>query len=330
MSLFKGDVLGAYEHWGKKGSPTVIISDGAYGIGGFPGDPKTPDGLGQWYEPHVEAWSKYATPQTALWFWNTELGWAETHSTIKKHGWKYVQTCVWNKGIGHIAGNVNSETIRRFPVTTEIAVLYQREPVFARIDGNGEQSLQDWMRSEWKRTGLPFSKANEAAGVKNAASRKWLAGDHMFYPPPAAMFKKMIEYANVHGSPLSSTDEPYFNEALEMVASSERNSWDQLRYQWNHVHGITNVWDLPPLRSKERLKLPGGKSSHPNQKPLEIASRIIEATSTLGDIVWEPFGGTGAFAYAAEMMGRKGLVAETNPEYQKIISERLDFGNRLL
>jgi hypothetical protein len=59
-----------------------------------------------------------------LWFWNTELGWASVHPVLTAHGWDYVQLMFWNKGRGHVAGNVNGQTIRRFPVVTEVCAFY--------------------------------------------------------------------------------------------------------------------------------------------------------------------------------------------------------------
>jgi len=106
--LHAGDALDAYATWP---TPATIVSDGAYGIGGFPGDPRTPEGLAEWYEAHVEAWSKHAHPSSTLWFWNTEIGCATVHPVLVKHGWEYVETVIWDKGIAHIAGNVNGETI---------------------------------------------------------------------------------------------------------------------------------------------------------------------------------------------------------------------------
>src|SRR5579862_6681189 len=66
------DALDRYACWP---APTVIISDGAYGVGGFPGDPPTEDGLPAWYAPHIAAWSKHALPETTLWLWGVEVGW---------------------------------------------------------------------------------------------------------------------------------------------------------------------------------------------------------------------------------------------------------------
>ena len=80
------DALTRYELWP---APTVIISDGAYGVAGFPGDPPTPAGLAEWYEPHVRAWLARALPETTLWFWNTEIGWATVHPILARHGWEY-------------------------------------------------------------------------------------------------------------------------------------------------------------------------------------------------------------------------------------------------
>ena len=62
--------------------------------------------IGDEYEPHVQAWAAAAAPHTTLWFWNSEIGWAAAHPVLEKHGFRYVQCNVWNKGSGHIAGNV--------------------------------------------------------------------------------------------------------------------------------------------------------------------------------------------------------------------------------
>lgn len=157
FALYRGDVVDAYETWP---TPTTIVSDGAYGVGGFPGDPRTPHDLIDWYRPHIEAWSRFAHPATSLWFWNTEVGWANVHPLLVQQGWNYEFANVWDKGIAHIAGNVNGQTIRRFPVVSEICVFYSRRLMLPTQQGSLE--VQQWMRHEWQRTGLPMYLANEA------------------------------------------------------------------------------------------------------------------------------------------------------------------------
>jgi hypothetical protein len=142
--LHCGDALDAYASWP---APATIISDGAYGVRGFHGDTIGAEGLAAWYSQHVAAWSRYATPATTLWFWNTEVGWATVHPLLAEHGWEYVQAITWDKGIAHIAGNVNGKTIRRFPVVTELCVFYQRR--FELPGPNGLMPVQRWLRYEW-------------------------------------------------------------------------------------------------------------------------------------------------------------------------------------
>ena len=68
ISLYYEDSLSLYDTWER---PTVIVSDGAYGILGFEGDTTDHLDLPLWYEPHIRAWSQAALPETTLWFWNS-------------------------------------------------------------------------------------------------------------------------------------------------------------------------------------------------------------------------------------------------------------------
>lgn len=310
-----GDVLDAYAEWE---APDVILSDGAYGVSGFPGDPSTPAPLGEWYAPHIAAWSAAAKPSTVLFFWCTEVGWATVHPHLLAAGWEYVQLVVWDKGIAHIAGNVNSETIRHFPIVTEVCGVYTRP---MQVSRNTDENTQDWLRAEWARTGLPFRLANEACGVKDAATRKYLASDGAWYPPPTEAFEKLVAYANTHGDP---TGAPYF----ELEGDLEpRAAWEKLRYGWNHTHGLTNVWQVPALHGKERIKHIGGKSVHLNQKPVELMRRCVGAVGKTGDVVWEPFGGTGSATIAAVGLGRKAFVSEQNPLFVEELRHRLNLSS---
>ena len=129
VRVYLGDSLDFYPYWE---TPTVIVSDGGYGVLGFKGDTSDHLDLPNWYRPHIAQWSKRSTAATTLWFWNSEIGWAAVHPVLEEHGWRYVNANIWNKGKGHIAGNVNTRRIRRFPVVSEICVQYVYE---ARIAG---------------------------------------------------------------------------------------------------------------------------------------------------------------------------------------------------
>lgn len=313
-TLVAGDVLGLYKRWP---SPTVIVSDGAYGIRGFPGDPPTVEGLPAWYGPHVEAWSRHALPSTTLWFWNTELGWATVHPLLVKHGWEYRNCHIWDKGVGHIAGNANSKTLRKFPVVSEVCVQYVRD---VRLPVNGTPaSLKVWLRHEWQRAGLALSLTNAACGVINAASRKYFTQCHLWYFPPADAFDQLVAYANKHGRP---DGRPYFS--LDGKHPGTGEAWAKLRAKFHCGFGITNVWQAPAVRGAERLKEAGKLSCiHGNQKPLSLLDRIVRASSDPGDVVWEPFGGLCSVAVAAYQAGRACYSAEQIPNFYRLAADRL-------
>ena len=308
-NLFLGNSLDFYDMWEP---PTVIISDGAYGLLGFDGDTSDHLQLPEWYEPHIKAWSKRATNQTTLWFFNSEIGWASVHPVLEKYGWRYINANIWNKGKGHIAGNINTKKIRRFPVVTEMCVQY----VFETKINN--QSIQQWLLSEWERTGLPLKEANKACGVKDAATRKYFNQGHLWYFPPVERFEKLVEYANKYGNP---DNKPYYSTNGEKPIS--KFEWEKMRAKFNCPHGYTNVWDRPPLNGTERIKIPSGsKSAHLNQKPLDIMQLLIEASSEFKDVIWEPFGGLFSASVAATNLNRIAYGAEIDPMYYKVGIER--------
>jgi DNA methylase len=325
-TLHVGDALEAYPKWP---APSVVMSDGAYGVRGFHGDTVGPEGLIDWYRPHVEAWSKAARPSTVLWFWNTEVGWASVHPLLVANGWDYVQTVIWDKGIAHVAGNVNGKTVRRFPVATEIVVLYQRRFEIETPDA-GCLPVQQWLRHEWTRAGLALNRANEACGVANAATRKYLTQDWLWYWPPADMMERLVTYANDNGA---DSGWPYFSLDGERPVTAKE--WEGLRYKWKHVHGLTNVWQHGPLHSAERVRGGGRRSAprvhnpgersttHLNQKPLELMHRALNAVVEPGDTIWEPFGGLATGSVAGLELGCQTYAAELDPEFARIAQQRL-------
>ncbi|WP_242393946.1 DNA methyltransferase [Anaeromyxobacter oryzisoli] len=301
VSLHHGDALDLYASWP---APAAIVSDGAYGVLGFDGDTSDHLDVPAWYEPHAAAWARAATPATTLWFWNSEIGWAAAHPVLERHGWRYVACNVWNKGRGHVAGNVNTGSIRRFPVVTEVCVQYVRAPVAP--DG---APLKAWLLSEWRRTGLPLREANAACGVKDAAVRKYLDQSHLWYFPPPEAMARLAAHANAHGRP---EGRPYF--ALD-GAPATAEAWAAMRARFRCPFGVTNVWDRAPVAGPERVRAPGGRAVHLNQKPLDLLERIIQASTDPGEVVWEPFGGLFTAALAARRLGRRAFAAELDPTY---------------
>jgi DNA modification methylase len=84
-----------------------------------------------------------------------------------------------------------------------------------------------------------------------------------------------------------------------------------------------NVWEIPVCAGKERLKGKDGKRLHSTQKPERLLERVINVSSRPGDVVLDPFAGTGTTAVVAKRLGRHFVTFERNKDYISHIKERL-------
>ena len=82
-------------------------------------------------------------------------------------------------------------------------------------------------------------------------------------------------------------------------------------------------WLFPICSGPERLKDDGGRKAHPTQKPEGLLQRILLATTRPGDIVLDPFFGTGTTGAVAKKLGRRFIGIERDPDYVKAAEERI-------
>ena len=86
---------------------------------------------------------------------------------------------------------------------------------------------------------------------------------------------------------------------------------------------MRDVWDLPLVQGKERLRDEEGKTLHPTQKPEELLKRIIIASSNPDDIVLDPFLGSGTTAVVAKRLDRKWIGIEKKRKYVQASKKRI-------
>jgi len=82
-------------------------------------------------------------------------------------------------------------------------------------------------------------------------------------------------------------------------------------------------WVLPICTGAERLKGQDGAKAHPTQKPEALLHRIIVGTTNPGDVVLDPFFGTGTTGAVAKMLGRHWIGIEREPAYIAAAEARL-------
>ena len=83
-------------------------------------------------------------------------------------------------------------------------------------------------------------------------------------------------------------------------------------------------WVLPICAGAERVKGADGAKAHPTQKPEALLYRILLACTKPGDVVLDPFFGTGTTGAVARRLGRRWIGIERESAYAKVARERID------
>jgi adenine-specific DNA-methyltransferase len=124
--------------------------------------------------------------------------------------------------------------------------------------------------------------------------------------PNKTQYKLGVEHGTLSGHP---------------SGANPSDVWEIMTDEWE-----SGLWDIPACKANHPEK-----TDHPCQFPVEMAERLVLALSDEGDVVLDPFGGTGSTVIAALKHGRMGVMCERITEYVQIARERLtDFANGTL
>jgi site-specific DNA-methyltransferase (adenine-specific) len=99
---------------------------------------------------------------------------------------------------------------------------------------------------------------------------------------------------------------------------SVMKNWDVSKDRINHPgKQMRSVWSIPLTPKEEKIG-----SGHPTQKPIELLKRIISASSDEGDMVLDPFNGSGTTGVVSAMLGRNYMGIDKNTEFLEMTQER--------
>jgi site-specific DNA-methyltransferase (adenine-specific) len=100
------------------------------------------------------------------------------------------------------------------------------------------------------------------------------------------------------------------------------------------IHGVGAFNETAFLRYESspdnvltRGFMPGEPGQHPTQKPIKLMQTLIELATQQGQIVLDPFCGSGSTLVAAKLTGRHFIGFEANPQYAEVAKARLDGTN---
>ncbi|MGE0408440.1 MAG: site-specific DNA-methyltransferase [Amphiplicatus sp.] len=120
-----------------------------------------------------------------------------------------------------------------------------------------------------------------------------------------------------------------FTNAHETLIWAARDK--EARYTFNYAALKTanddlqmrSDWSIPICAGNERLKGASGAKAHPTQKPEALLYRILLAATNPGDIVLDPFFGSGTTGAAAKLLGRRFIGIERDKDYIAAARKRI-------
>jgi site-specific DNA-methyltransferase (adenine-specific) len=171
----------------------------------------------------------------------------------------------------------------------------------------------DWDRSRGADANHDFNRSWLAAcqRVLKPNGAIWVSGtSHVIHSVGFAMqqldFKLLNDISWLKPNPPPNLSCRYFTHATETIIWAAKNKKSRHTFHYQHMKELAggkqmkSVWTIPPPESWEKKF---GK--HPTQKPVALLERILLASSTEGDLVLDPFLGSGTAAIAALRLSRQ-------------------------
>ena len=141
----------------------------------------------------------------------------------------------------------------------------------------------------------------------------WILNDVVWVKTNPMPNFRGVRYTNAHETLLWVQKESGAKYTFNYHAMKDLNEGLQMRSDWY----------IPICTGAERIKN-NGKKAHPTQKPEALLYRVILASSNPGDVVLDPFFGTGTTGAVARKLHRHFIGIETNPDYVRIARKRVN------
>jgi len=118
------------------------------------------------------------------------------------------------------------------------------------------------------------------------------------------------------------------HETLIWASRSEKQkkytfNYDALKTANDDIQMRSDWWTMPICSGGERMKNDDGRKSHPTQKPEALLHRIIVGTTNPGDVILDPFFGTGTTGAVAKLLGRHFIGLERDADYIDVATRRI-------
>ena len=291
-----------------------IITDPPYNINKASWD--RIDDYCNWFTSWVKECNRILKGNGTFWFFHMDFDMlSKIHNSIVSNtSFRHKQLIIIDKGKQSIAGRSSLDLLRSYPRATEYLQFYTFEDLTGAIQLSDTYArinpMSKYLRDEFKKASVScievagncgfYRNVNHGGMVSN-----WLSGNSN---PSKEQYLKMRKYLN----------NEYLRKEYEYLRKEYddlRKEYDDLRYTFNLQRGYTDVWKINFYKEK--------KNGHCTQKPLKLMRMIIRSATRKGDVILDPFIGSGSTMLACRQLERSFIGFENNKDYYNISLKRL-------
>jgi DNA modification methylase len=236
------------------------------------------------------------------------------------------------------------ENMKKIP-SESVNLIFADPPYFMQLQGSlyrPDQSKVDAVDDEWDKF--------DSFKIYDKFTREWLLECNRILKPNGTIwvigsyhnifrvgkeiqdigFWILNDIIWIKSNPMPNFLGTRFNNAHETLiwASKSKNSKYTFHYKslkaGNNDLQMRSDWYLGICQGEERLKDKNGKKVHTTQKPMELLFRVIMSSTNVGDVILDPFSGTGTTATVAKRLNRSYIGLERDETYYKESIKRLD------
>jgi modification methylase len=143
----------------------------------------------------------------------------------------------------------------------------------------------------------------------------WILNDVVWIKSNPMPNFRGVRFTNAHETLIWAQKRKGAKYTFNHLAMKKLNDDLQMRSDW---------WNLPLSTGRERIKKDGGSKAHSTQKPEALLYRLILTTTNPGDMILDPFFGTGTTGAVAKRLGRHYLGIERDAEYARLARQRIE------
>jgi site-specific DNA-methyltransferase (adenine-specific)/modification methylase len=211
---------------------------------------------------------------------------------------------------------LNGELTR--PNQTKVDAVNDEWDKFASME------IYDTFTNDWLR---------ECRRVLKSTGSIWVIGTyHNIFRVGASLqdlgFWMLNDVVWIKTNPMPNFKGTRFNNAHETMLWATKSEKSKYTFHYHSMKTMNDDlqmrsdWFIPICQGEERLKV-NGQKAHSTQKPEELLYRVILSTSNVGDVVLDPFSGSGTTAAVAKKLGRNFIAFEREPFYIYVANNRL-------